>query len=32
VRLYERFGFTVTAHVEADGGLPDWWVMVREAR
>jgi ribosomal protein S18 acetylase RimI-like enzyme len=29
VGLYERFGFTVTAHVEADG-LPDWWVMVRE--
>jgi ribosomal protein S18 acetylase RimI-like enzyme len=30
VGLYERFGFTVTAHVEADGQLPDWWVMVRE--
>jgi ribosomal protein S18 acetylase RimI-like enzyme len=32
VRLYERFGFTVAAHVQADGGLPDWWVMVREPR
>lgn len=29
VALYERFGFTVDAHVPAGPTLPPWWLMVR---
>jgi ribosomal protein S18 acetylase RimI-like enzyme len=29
VRLYEKFGFIVTAHVEGEDPLPSWWLMQR---
>jgi ribosomal protein S18 acetylase RimI-like enzyme len=31
VRLYERYGFAVTAEVDPPGGAPHVWVMTRPA-